>query len=262
VAEHAGLSHETSTDILSVHDRINKTDLLSKAKKKTPVLCSACHQESVLGDLMSLSAAIHGFHANYLTNKDADACHACHSSSPEGSTRFLRGIHKEMEMDCTHCHGKMEDFSLSLLNAEKASGKKGAARLMKHLKPRVVSKADEILPRHPWINQPDCLNCHVDFQPPDTDESPFNMWTKEEGALFRMRTDDVGIMCQACHGSTHAVYPANNIYGLNRDNIPPLQYQQNPYPIGSNKNCKVCHTIDMEEEVHHPNMLGMFRNER
>jgi hypothetical protein len=30
--------------------------------------------------------------------------------------------------------------------------------------------------------------------------------------------------------------------------------------MGSNKNCKVCHTVDMDEEIHHPNMLTMFRN--
>jgi hypothetical protein len=39
-----------------------------------------------------------------------------------------------------------------------------------------------------------------------------------------------------------------------------MQYQKNPYPIGANKNCRVCHTVDMEDEMHHPNSLRMVRN--
>jgi len=262
----AGVSEETSKDILAVHDRISKTGLLDMAEKGRPVFCQSCHGDPILDargspEFLNLSAAIHGFHANYLTDRDSDACHACHPSSPGGSTMFFRGIHNELGMACTGCHGHMEDHALSLLKAEKAAGKRAADRLMKHLSPRSVSAVEKIDPRIPWINQPDCMNCHVDFEPPDTDESEFNLWTKKENELYRMRTDDAGIMCGACHGSTHAVYPANNLYEKDRDNIPPIQYQKNPYPIGANKNCRVCHTIDMEEEIHHPNMLGMFRNE-
>ena len=98
-----------------------------------------------------------------------------------------------------------------------------------------------------------------DFNEPETDET-FNMWTSSVDELYRSRTDDAGVMCQACHGTTHAIYPATNIFGDKRDNLQPFQYQENPYPIGSNKNCKVCHTIDMEDEMHHPNTLTMFRN--
>ena len=141
----------------------------------------------------------------------------------------------------------------NLVTQEKA-GKKGAKQLMKHLVP-----TSDIKPRNPWINQPDCLNCHIDFEQPETDET-FNQWTKSTKDLYRSRSDDAGIMCQACHSTTHALYPATNIYGNNLDNIQPLQYQKTQYPIGSNKNCKVCHTIDMDEEMHHPNTLTMFRN--
>lgn len=263
----AGFTDETSRDVLAVHDRISKTKLLNMAEKGRPVLCQSCHPDPVLGakgnpELLNLSAAIHGFHANYLTGRDADACNACHPTSPEGGTRCFRGIHSEIGLDCTSCHWKMEDHALSLLKAEKEAGKKGADRLMKHLEPRSIDSVEQVNPRTPWFNEPDCMNCHVDFEPPETDESEFNLWTKGLNQLFRTRTDDVGIMCQACHGSTHAVYPARNPYGEDRDNIPPLQYQKNPYPVGANKNCKVCHTIDMEEEIHHPNTLTMFRNTR
>ena len=262
----AGFSDETAGDILAMHDKISKTELLKMAKKGKPVLCQSCHPDPILETktkpgLLNLSAAIHGFHANYLTDREVGACHACHPSSPDGQTQFLRGIHNEIGLDCTSCHGNLEDHALSLLMAEKKAGKKSAKRLMKHLVPTRVDSTSHIKPRSPWINEPDCLNCHIDYNQPETDET-FNLWTKSADQLYRLRTDDVGIMCQACHGSTHAVYPATNIYGNKRDNIQPLQYQGNPYPIGSNKNCKVCHTIDMDEEMHHPNSLAMFRNVR
>jgi len=265
VNDQAGLSRETSKDILAVHDRISKTNLLGLAEKGQPVLCQSCHPDQVFGakgkpELLNLSAAIHGFHANYLTNREDEACNTCHPSSPKGNTQFLRGIHMELGLDCTSCHWKMEDHALSLLKAEKKAGKKKTDRLMKHLSPRSVSTIEQINPRTPWFNEPDCMNCHVDFEEPETDESEFNLWTKGVEQLYRMRTDDVGIMCEACHGSTHAIYPTKNLYGKDRDNIIPLQYQNNPYPVGANRNCKVCHTIDMEEEVHHPNSLAMFRN--
>ena len=112
------------------------------------------------------------------------------------------------------------------------------------------------------MNQPDCLQCHIDFNAPETDVAEFNNWTEGAQALFINRTDDAGIFCAACHGAPHAMYPATNVFGNDRDNIPAVQYQKEPYPMGSNKNCKLCHTIDMEEEMHHPNSLTMFRNVR
>ena len=83
---------------------------------------------------------------------------------------------------------------------------------------------------------------------------------REEVDLYRSRTDEAGIRCQACHGAPHAVYPAVNRFEANRDVLQPMQYQDNNLPIGANGNCKVCHTIDMEYPLHHENMMGPFRN--
>lgn len=149
---------------------------------------------------------------------------------------------------------------MSLLKYEKTQGK-AVDKLMRHLTPRTVSSLQDIEPRIPWVNEPDCLNCHVDFEKPATrDVSGFNQWTQSVAGLFRMRTDDVGLMCEACHGATHANYPATNMYGEDRDNIPPLQYQGNNLPIGADNDCALCHTMEMEDSVHHPNMLHKFRN--
>jgi hypothetical protein len=118
----------------------------------------------------------------------------------------------------------------------------------------------EINQRQPWLNEPDCLTCHEDFEQPADDASGFNVWNDEFGELYRMRTGDAGVRCQACHGSTHALYPANNPFGKKRDNIQPIQYGGMPYPIGSNYSCAVCHKQKMEDSIHHDNMERMFRN--
>jgi len=263
----AGISDTTAQDILSMHDRFNKTTLAAQAKAGKPVLCQSCHPDPMLNapgkaGLLNLSASIHGFHANFLGGRGAEACALCHPSSPQGATRFLRGVHHEAGLDCTNCHGALEDHALALLLAEKNAGKPGAARLMQHLKSRLVAGLAGIQPRTPWVQQPDCLTCHVNFAPPEVD-SAFNTWTTGADTLYRNRHDDSGsIHCAACHNSPHAEYPASNPYEKERDNFGPRQYQGNPYPLGANRNCKVCHTITMNTDMHHPNSLGMMRNTR
>jgi cytochrome bd-type quinol oxidase subunit 1 len=265
VGNQAGISDDTARDVLYVHDRINKTRLSEEARAGRPVMCVSCHQgpnSKLKGDpdRMNFSAAIHGFHAVYLADKGSEACYACHPASSSSHTQAFRGIHKAIELNCTNCHLSMEDHTLSLLMSEQAAGKASAQKLMKHLTPAAVDAIEAVKPRSPWTNQPDCLSCHVDFSPPDTDEAGYDTWTRESDQLFHLRTDDAGIMCMACHGTSHALYPAHNRFGLDRNNIQPLQYQQTPYPIGANMQCAVCHTIDMEDEIHHPNMLTEFRN--
>jgi len=262
-----GLSVATAHDILAMHDRFNKTTLVGLAKAGKPVLCQSCHPDPMLNapgkaGVLNLSASIHGFHANFLSGRGAEACALCHPSNPQGATRSFRGIHHDAGLDCTNCHGALEDHALALLLAEKKAGKAGADRLMQHLKPRLATGLAGIQPRTPWQQQPDCLTCHVNFAPPETD-SAFNVWGKDGKDLYRNRHDDFGsIHCAACHGSTHAEYPATNPYEKERDNFGPRQYQGNPYPLGANRNCKVCHTIDMDTDMHHPNSLGMMRNTR
>ncbi len=257
--ETEGLSAETAENILAVHDRKNRTDLAKKAAQGRPQHCKSCHGEG--REHLNFSAALHGFHANYISDKWVDACASCHPGLPNGQTRAFRGIHKSLGMNCMNCHGTMEDHSLSLLKAEQQAGKAAASALMKHLSPRLLSSVEEIRPRKPWINEPDCLHCHRDFQAPEVFET-FNQWTDSEAELFRMRSGEAGVNCAGCHGITHALYPADNPFGKDRDNIVPMQYQNMPYPMGANKNCKVCHQQDMEEEMHHPNSLTGFRNIR
>ena len=257
----AGFTDDTSLDVLIKHDKNSGTNLAEKAQNGEPMLCQSCHADPVLGtkgnpELLNFPAAIHGWHANYLTDREGmQACVACHPGRPDGPSQCFRSHHSQF-MDCTNCHGTMEDHSLALLKKEAEAGKKGAAKLMEGLKPRNVATLEEIKPRTPWINEPDCLNCHEDFQMGMTTDA-FNTWTESADELYRNRHDMMGaMMCEACHGSTHAVYPATfNKFGTNRDSIQPLQYQGNDRPIGND--CTVCHTVQPEFEGHHPNSLRL-----
>jgi hypothetical protein len=258
----AGVSDETGRRVLAVHDKHSGTDLLARAERGEPMLCQGCHADPAVGTegepgLLNMSAAIHGWHANYLSGRDADACAMCHPADAAGPTSCLRRSHAK-SLDCTHCHGTLEDHALSLLVAEREAGKPGAARLMANLRPRAVPAVEDVNGRTPWLQEPDCLTCHTDefIRPDPVEVSAFNVWTDGADDLYRMRTDDTGrLQCAACHGSPHATYPAlNRWWGADLDNIQPLQYQGMRRPIGAAANCQVCHGMEMEDSIHH---LGM-----
>lgn len=261
--DHAGLNPETAMNILEAHDRLSGTTLLATARSGKTVRCQSCHADFMVraeGDKkhLNLSSAIHGFHAHYLRNRGGGACAFCHPASPTGATRNLRDIHAALGFDCVNCHGTMEQQALGLLLQEQQAGKTRASQL---IAPLQTGGTTPIVPRKPWIQQPDCLHCHVGYQPPDSDTIA-NTWTGGEQELYRNRTDESGrLYCAACHSSPHALYPADNPHGEQLDVLQPLQYQRNRLPIGANRTCAVCHTVAMEDEMHHPNSLRAFRNE-
>jgi hypothetical protein len=252
-----GVSDETAIAILTSHDRLNGTTLLADAKAGKPKLCQSCHADPALGSegapgVLSFAAAMHGWHANYMPKKGSEACMMCHPSSPSGATQCQRGVHTLAGLTCINCHGSLTDHALGLLSAE--SAKPPAQQLMKNLKPILVSSVDEINPRTPWVNEPDCISCHVDYQKPEEGVTSYNHWYSGLTELYRMQTDPAGIRCEACHSSTHAIYPTDNPYGKNLSNTQPMQYMGRPYAIGEGHACTVCHIQKMEDPIHHDNM--------
>ncbi len=259
----SGVTDETAINILKVHDRINGTDLYGSALAGKPKLCQSCHADPALNaagkpEHNNFSAAMHGWHANYMYIEGGKACVMCHPASPVGNTRCNRGIHPQLDLNCTHCHGTLTDHAAGLLKAQ--SSTKSSKRLLENLKNISVGSIENVNPRIPWAQEPDCLNCHADFEKPKDGFTGFNQWNNEFAELYRIRTGDAGIRCIACHNSTHSVYPARNAFGWNRDNTQPMQYSNMPLPIGSEFTCAVCHTIKMEDSIHHPNMERPFRN--
>ena len=245
----AGLSEATARDALKAHDRLSRTGLLGEAPK---VDCRSCHDDAGTGGnrALNLSAAVHGLHAVYLAGRGADACDMCHPTNPKGATRALRDPHAASGLDCTNCHGPLEDHALSLLTRENAQGVAAAKPLIALIKQRDAAP----VPRAPWVNEPKCVTCHVNFGPPEGMQA-YGKWTEGADELFVRQRDDMdALTCAACHGTPHAVYPADNPYGKNRDNVQPLQYQRVAKTLGAPKNCKACHTVDMDMPVHHPGM--------
>ncbi len=260
----SGISDETAINILKIHDRNHGTKLYENALKGKPMMCQKCHEDFIVKSEgikghNSFSASMHGWHANYVPYKDERACNFCHPNDAKGNTRCNRDIHTKLGIGCTRCHGKLDDHAASVLLAQKDS--RTASILLKNLKPE--TPIEKINPRKPWVNQPDCLSCHIGFTKPSADANGFNKWTSDFGTLYRVRMDNTGkIPCTACHSSPHAVYPAFNDFGKNRDNIQPMQYQGNPFPIGADMKCEVCHKVKIQGTGHHADILKMFRNRK
>lgn len=257
----AGVADLTSKNILAAHDRYNETTLLADAEAGNPKLCQSCHADPAVGapgtpGVLNFSTAIHGFHANYLSGMDQESCNMCHPSRIEGTTTCYRGRHSNRGINCTSCHGRLEDHALGLLATQ--TDIDAANRLAKNLEPVFIAEKSQIVPRQPWLMEPDCRSCHTNFAIREDGYrgTAFNAWAPGFSALYRNRTDTHGVMCSACHGSTHAVYGAMNKYELHRDNLQPLQYQGVAGTIGTHDNCRVCHTKQMDMNGHHRNMVN------
>jgi hypothetical protein len=161
-------------------------------------------------------------------------------------------------INCTNCHGTIGDHAAGLLNAQTET--RSSNRLLKNLKTKYASTPSDVNPRIPWIQEPDCEGCHVNFEKPEENATSFNKWNKDFSELYRVRTDNAGIRCEACHNSTHAEYPAKNEFGKNWDSSQPMQYGKMPLPIGSEFSCEICHKEKMKDSIHHENMERKFRN--
>lgn len=253
------ITAETGMNILRIHDRLNRTGLAAQARGGKPVRCAACHADPLTGskgrgDLLSVSAALHGFHANTMRGQGAEACARCHPSRENGGTRMLRGLHGQLGLDCVACHGHLEDHALALLKREAETNVRGATRLIGQITPQGMDKK-QIPPRSAWVQTTDCLACHKDFGAPDPSQA-FGNWTKAPADRFRDRLDDMGALsCPSCHGPQHALYPAVNPYGKRRDMVQPLQYQKLERPLGAKGNCAMCHKVAKDTDAHHPNTI-------
>lgn len=177
---------KVETNILAIHDYLNSDnyakflanypDLLAKTplSNNQPVLCAWCHADAALGadavgDVKSLSNAMHGHHnptnAPDIT-PDTQGCYFCH---PGPETRCLRDtMSQNFAADCTNCHG---DITIVAQN------------------------------QNPWLNEPQCSNdgCHGPAYAPNQPAAQ---------PLYRLSTGHGGIFCEGCHDSTHAVAPS------------------------------------------------------
>lgn len=207
----------------------------------TPILCAACHGSNALpgtglSGIPQLTRSIHSRHATVLdpatgtalgaaTNRTA--CYRCH---PGSETRCLRGAmgravgaHGESAMQCQSCHGDMA--------AVGAAGRQG------------------------WLDQPTCGSCHTGTATRNSGQIRFTSALTADGSprtaadatfatepntpaaglsLYRFSTGHGGLQCEACHGSTHAVFPSSHT----NDNLQSRDLQGHE---GTLVECTACH---------------------
>lgn len=221
------------------------------------ILCAACHSSNALpgtgvADILPLTQAIHSLHAGVTDpetgmalddSSNRTACYTCH---PGSETACLRGAMGAavgddggLAMQCQSCHGGM-----ALVGDESREG---------------------------WFDEPTCQNCHTGtavlnngqirytdaFSSPGVlREAVDDTFATDQNvplpgtSLYRFSTGHGGLQCSACHGSTHAIFPASH----GNDNIQSLALQGHE---GTLVECASCHgtqpdTIDGGPHGMHP----------
>lgn len=217
------------------------------------VLCAACHASEALGTggaagVPPLTRSMHSKHAT-VTNPtnglqldnilSRNSCYLCH---PGSETRCLRGAmgsavnasDGSLVMQCQSCHGNM-----SAVGSATRTG---------------------------WLNEPNCQACHsgdalanegqirftsvftsgTTMRVPANQRFATNADTPAAGiSLFRFSKGHGGLVCSACHGSTHAEYPSlhrdDNLYSWNKQGH-----------RGKLADCTVCHATMPSNSVGGP----------
>jgi hypothetical protein len=206
----------------------------------TPILCDRCHaSNALLGTGISgvppLTQSVHTLHAGVMdpltsttleSSENRSACYRCH---PGSTTRCLRGAmgsavapNGTLAMQCQNCHGSMLTVGLS--------------------------------GRHGWLEEPSCQNCHSGnamnnngqiryisalergvFRVAVNSTFATNQDVPAAGLnLYRFSTGHGNLLCEACHGSTHAEYTSTH----RNDNIQNIRLQGH---AGMMAECDRCH---------------------
>jgi PKD repeat protein len=206
-----------------------------------PVLCAHCHASEALAapgfaGVPPLTRSIHSRHATVMdddTGMSLDsldnrkACYTCH---PGSTTRCLRGAMGRavaadgtLAIQCQSCHGNMS----------------------------AVAAAD----RTGWLDEPTCQSCHTGTAAVNAGQIRFTSVFGTDGkprqpvvpayatnpdtpatglSLYRFSKGHGGLACEACHGSTHAEWPAVHP----NDNIQSTLLQGHEGVIAE---CDTCH---------------------
>ena len=208
----------------------------------TPILCAKCHASEALGtggapNTSALTRAMHhkhetvihpgnGLTLDHIANRNA--CYVCH---PGSETRCLRGAmggavapDGSAAMQCQSCHG-----SMSVVGATTRTG---------------------------WLDEPNCQQCHTGTATSNNGQIRYtsvfetngtprvavnplfatNANTPAQGiSLYRFSKGHGGLQCAACHGSTHAEFPATH----RNDNLQSAAVQGH---AGVVADCTACHS--------------------
>lgn len=258
-SDNADLEVQSKENILLLHDSLEGTQL-SDSK---PVLCAGCHYSLALdlggtgpngvqNGLPTFSSAMHNYHGKLNDNGSRilpDTIASCYNCHPGAITQCLRGAMASGGIDCIDCHGGMlavgSEYNLA------AGGS--------------IDGTNDGSPRRAWADLPRCQSCHTGdamshatgtdlaiydsaypfrlgrtYRAGDSSASPLlatnNRFAENTGTLYRFSRGHGGIMCEGCHGSTHAIWP-NETANAN-DNVAAIQIQGY---AGKLIECTVCH---------------------
>jgi hypothetical protein len=254
------LEAQSRRNVLILHNARKGTNL------QAPVLCAGCHYSPAL-DLAgtgpspaqaghrNMSSVMHAFHADKMTGLSdapvpvggtvpAAAIQSCYQCHPGASTQCLRGA-MTTSVDCQNCHGNMAAVG-------------GAYPL---LAGGSIDGANDGGARRPWLDVPRCQSCHAGdavsrttvanapplaadglrfneaFRKGDSSASPLlaanPRFAEQAGKLYRKSKGHGGLACEACHGSTHAIWSGNV-----NDDVAATQLQGHAGTIGE---CSACH---------------------
>ncbi len=207
-----------------------------------PVLCAICHASEALGtgsysNTPPLTASVHAQHAGVMdpdlqltldNSSHRAACYRCH---PGSTTKCLRGAmggaiarDGSLEMQCQSCHGSMSQVGS--------------------------------LNRVGWFMEPNCQSCHSGTATSNNGQIRYTSVFETNGSvrvatnqtfatnpdnpapgisLYRFSAGHGGLQCSACHGSTHAEFPATH----RNDNVRNIALQGH---VGMMIECTACHT--------------------
>ena len=176
---------------------------------------------------------------------DQQACYQCH---PGSITKCLRGAMTDA-VTCQNCHGNMAAV--------------GGAHPLKSSGPIDQVNAAANQTRKAWSDEPRCQSCHTGdavnhmtptgaslasdgirlmhaFDQNDPSASPFlatnKRFAENDNKLFRFSKGHSGVACEACHGSTHAIWPSDAEHP--NDDIAPNDLQGH---AGTISECTACH---------------------
>lgn len=208
-----------------------------------PVLCAVCHASEALGtgsysNIPPLTASVHALHAGvrdpdlHIRLDDSSHRAACYRCHPGSATKCLRGAmggaiasDGTMAMQCQSCHG-----DLSLVGTPY---------------PQRVG----------WFMEPNCQSCHTGTATSNNGQIRYPSSFETNGAvrvatnqtfatnpdspapglsLYRFSSGHGGLQCSACHGSTHAEFPATH----RNDNLRNERIQGH---AGVTVECTACH---------------------
>ncbi len=219
------------------------------------VLCANCHPSNALPGygyegVPPFTNVVHSLHADVtdpvtgLRLGDATNRSACYRCHPGSTTRCLRGAmgaavaaDGSLAMQCQDCHGSMARVG--------TPGREG------------------------WFDEPTCQSCHTGTATRNNgrirytsvfdadgsvrqavdDTFATNPDTPKPGfSLFRFSRGHGGLQCEACHGSTHAIFPSSH----ENDNIASRQLQGHAGVVSA---CRTCHGNDPDTVTGGPHGL-------